>query len=70
MRMMMRLLKDEARALVIWALVIAAALIWFWVSLGSDGHQLAIGLLMSAVAMFVLMALFELLLHIFADRPA
>ncbi|MGH6681850.1 MAG: hypothetical protein ACREDL_23600 [Bradyrhizobium sp.] len=66
--MMARLMKDEARALVIWALVIAAALIWFWVSRGTDGYQLALGLLMSSVALFIRMALFEILWQVFADR--
>lgn len=68
--MIARLMKNEARALVIWAVVIAAALIFLWASRGTDDHQLAVGLLLSSISLFILMALLELLLHIFADRPA
>jgi len=69
MRMIVRLMKDEARALVIWALVIGAVLVGFWFSRGTDGHQLAVGLLMASTTLFVLMALFEIVWHVFADRP-
>ena len=67
--MIVRLMKDEARALVIWALVIGAVLVGFWFSRGADGHQLAVGLLMASTTLFVLMALFEIVWHVFADRP-
>lgn len=68
MRVIVKLMKGEARALVVWAAVIVAALIWFWVSQGTGNHQLAIGLLLSAVALFVLMALFEIVWRVFDDR--
>jgi hypothetical protein len=56
---MLRLLKDNSTRLCGWAAAICAALIVFWISRGTPYHQLAIGILASAVSLFVLMSLVE-----------
>lgn len=54
-------IKDEARVLCGWLAAICTALVGFWLSEGTHYHQLAVGLLASAVSFFVALALFEAL---------
>jgi hypothetical protein len=42
-----------------WAALIAAALIAFWATRGTDYHQLALGILLSSVALLILLSLVE-----------
>lgn len=56
---MLRLLKDNSTRLCGWAAAITAASIMFWISRGTQYHQLAIGLLASSVSLFVSMSLVE-----------
>jgi hypothetical protein len=43
-----------------WAGLIAAALIAFWATRGTEYHQLALGILLSSVTLLVLLSLVEL----------
>jgi hypothetical protein len=56
---MLRLLKDNSTRLYGWAAAICAAAIIFWISRGTPYHQLAIGILASAITLFVLMSIVE-----------
>ena len=56
---MLRLVKDNAIAICIWMAAIAAALIVYWISNHTQFHQLAAGLLLSSVGLFIAMSLFE-----------
>lgn len=56
---MLRLIRKNTSALRAWVAVISAALIMFWISRGTEYHQLAIGLLASSVSLFAAMSLFE-----------
>jgi hypothetical protein len=56
---MLRLLKDNSTRLYGWAAAICAAGIIFGISRGTPYHQLAIGLLASAITLFVLMSIVE-----------
>jgi hypothetical protein len=56
---MLRLMRDNGKAICIWAAVIGVALILFWISRETRFHQLAIGILLSSVSLFVAMSLFE-----------
>jgi hypothetical protein len=56
---MLRLLKDNSTRLYGWVAAICIAAIIFWISRGTPYHQLAIGILASAVTLFVLMSLVE-----------
>jgi len=60
--------RDEAHALYGWAILIAAALLGFWLSEGHSYHQFMVGVLMSSATLFVLMTLIELLLRAIIDR--
>jgi uncharacterized membrane protein len=42
-----------------WAALIAAALIAFWTTRGTEYHQLALGILLSSVALLILLSLVE-----------
>jgi hypothetical protein len=43
-----------------WAAFIAAALVVFWATRGSQYHQLALGLLLSSITLLILLSLVEL----------
>ena len=43
-----------------WAALIAAALIAFWATRGTEYHQLALGIVLSSVTLLVLLSLVEL----------
>lgn len=62
-------MKDEARAICGWAVVIGAALIGFWLSEGTAYHQLVVGLLLSSVSLFVALSLIEALWRSPNDQP-
>jgi hypothetical protein len=53
------LIRSKRRALGGWALLIGASLIGVRLSAGTSFHQLAIGILMSSITLFVSMAVFE-----------
>ena len=61
MRVMPELIRDEARAICGWAVLIAGALFGFWLTEGTRYHQFTVGVLMSSVTLFVSMILLELL---------
>ena len=61
-------MKDEARALCGWAVVIGAV-IGFWLSEGTAHHQLVVGLLLSSVSLFVALSLIEALWRSPDDQP-
>lgn len=61
MRAMLELVRDEARALCGWTVLIAGALLGLWLTEGTLYHQFTVGVLMSSVTLFVSMTLFELL---------
>ena len=42
-----------------WAALIAAALITFWATRGTEYHQLALGILLSSVALLILLSMVE-----------
>lgn len=66
---MPRLLKDNLVSSIIgWAALIAAAWIFLLVSLGSQYHQLAIGLVVSSMVIPALMLVFETLWWIAMPR--
>jgi uncharacterized membrane protein len=48
-----------------WTALIAAALITFWATRGTQYHQLALGILLSSVALLVLLSLVELVWQAF-----
>jgi hypothetical protein len=58
-RAVLVMLADEAAALCWWGLLIAGALIGYRVSEGTSYHQLAVGILMSSLILFALLAVFE-----------
>jgi hypothetical protein len=60
---MIRLSQSDYSLLRLWAVLIAATLIIFWVSRGTQYQQLAIGLLSASVSLCVALSLFEFLLH-------
>lgn len=62
------LIRDESPALAGWACVIIASLIAFWLTEGKPYHQFAVGILVSSSALVILMAFFECLLRLLADR--
>jgi uncharacterized membrane protein len=45
----------------LWATLIAAALIAFWATRGTEYHQLALGILLSSVALLILLSLVEVI---------
>ena len=53
------LMREYWRALGGWACLIVASLIAFWLTEGTQYHQLAVGIMMSASTLFILMAIFE-----------
>ena len=57
----LRILKDEANALLGWTAVIGGAVIAFWLSEATSFHQLAVGILLSSGTLFVLMSLVEII---------
>lgn len=62
------LIREDSRALGGWIGLIVASLIAFWLTEGTQYHQLAAGLLMSSSTLFILMALFECLWRLFVGR--
>ncbi|MEH6952070.1 hypothetical protein V4R08_12150 [Nitrobacter sp. NHB1] len=62
------LMREDLRALGGWIGLIIASLIAFWLTEGTQYHQLAAGLLMSSSTLFILMALFECLWRLFVGR--
>jgi hypothetical protein len=64
------LIRDDSRALTGWACLIIASLIAFWLTEGTQYHQLAAGILMSSSTLFVLITSFECLWRLFVDRSS
>lgn len=55
------LVRSNARDLAGWACLIVASLVAFWITEGTQYHQLVVGILMSSSTLFILMAVFECL---------
>lgn len=53
-------LQEYRSAIASFAALIAGALIFFWISRGTQYHQLAIGILLSAVTLAAALTLFEI----------
>ena len=65
-------LKSNASTIGAWAALIAASLIIFWATRGTQFRQLGIGLLTASVSLLVAMAVFEAIwqgLAMWLDRP-
>lgn len=61
------LMRDYWPALGGWACLIVASLIAFWLTEGTPYHQLAVGVMMSASTLFILMAIFECIWRLLVD---
>jgi len=61
------LLRENLLALAGWLCLIAASLIAFRLTEGTQYHHLAVGIMMSSSSLFILMTLFECLWRLFAD---
>lgn len=64
------LVRDTSRAILGWACLIVASLIFFWLSEGTQYHQFAAGILLSSSTLFILMTLFECLWRLAIDRES
>jgi hypothetical protein len=53
-----------------WVCLTIASLVAFWVTEGTEFHQLAAGLLMSSSTLFILIALFECLWWLVVDQSS
>jgi hypothetical protein len=57
-------LREYGSAISSFAALIGGAMIFLWISRGTQFHQLAIGIMMSAIALTLALALFELCWHL------
>ena len=62
------LIRNNSGTILSWACLIIASLIAFWLTDGTQYHQLAAGILMSSLTLFILIALFESLWWLLIDH--
>jgi hypothetical protein len=67
-RMMWRWLSVNLATIVIWAGLIVAAAIAFWISKGTSYHQLTVGILLSSIALPVALLVVDLIFIVLTPR--